>query len=196
MQYPLMINFKIFTIAPQVSVTDAAGNLVCFVQQKLFRFKEQVTVYRDQSKTALFCDINADRIIDFSAFYRFTDPEGNELGGVRRKGWKSIWKAHYELVDENKQQTMSIQEENPMAKVMDSLLGEVPVLGMFSGYLFNPKYLVTAMDGTPVMRISKERSFLETGFRLDALVQGLDPVEELRILMGTLMMIFLERARG
>jgi len=44
MQYPLSIRFKIFALAPQVSVTDGAGNLMCYVQQKLFRFKEQVTV--------------------------------------------------------------------------------------------------------------------------------------------------------
>jgi len=91
---------------------------------------------------------------------------------------------------------MTIHEENPMAKFMDGMLGEIPVLGIFSGYLFNPKYLVTALDGTPVMRITKERSFLESGFKLDALVQGLDPEDELRILMGALMMIFLERKRG
>ncbi len=196
MQYPLSMRFKIFALAPQVSVTDGAGNLMCYVQQKLFRFKEQVTVYRDTSKTAIFCDINADRIIDFSAFYRFTDPSGAGLGGIRRKGWRSIWKAHYELVNENSQHVMTIHEENPMAKFMDGMLGEIPVLGIFSGYLFNPKYLVTALDGTPVMRITKERSFLESGFKLDALVQGLDPEDELRILMGALMMIFLERKRG
>lgn len=196
MQYPLNIRFKIFALAPQVSVTDGAGNLVCYVQQKLFRFKEQVTVYRDTSKTALFCDINADRIIDFSAFYRFTDRSGADLGGIRRKGWRSIWKAHYELVNENGQHVMTIQEENPMAKFMDGMLGEIPVLGIFSGYMFNPKYLVVGLDGTPIMRITKERSFLESGFKLDVLVQGLDPVDELRILMGTLMLIFLERKRG
>jgi len=159
-------------------------------------FGDASTVYRDTSKTAIFCDINADRIIDFSAFYRFTDPSGAGLGGIRRKGWRSIWKAHYELVNENSQHVMTIHEENPMAKFMDGMLGEIPVLGIFSGYLFNPKYLVTALDGTPVMRITKERSFLESGFKLDALVQGLDPEDELRILMGALMMIFLERKRG
>lgn len=195
LNYPLTIKFKILAIAPQVSVFDATGNMVCYVQQKLFRFKEQVTVYRDNTKSQVFCEINADRIIDFSAFYQFTDAGGNSLGGIRRKGWRSLWKAHYELVDEANQMQMSIQEENPFAKVMDSMLGEIPVLGLFSGYMFNPKYLVTDLNGQPVLRITKSRSFLESTFQLEALAP-IDPVDELRIMLGTLMLIFLERARG
>lgn len=196
MNYPLSIKFKILALAPQVTVTDSTGNMVCYVQQKLFKFKEHITVYEDNTKSSVFCEINADRIIDFSAFYRFSDAQGNPLGGIRRKGWKSLWKAHYELVDENNNLLMTIHEENPVAKLLDGMVGEVPVVGLFSGYMFNPKYLVTHTSGQDIMRVTKQRSMLESGFRLDALVQGIDPVDELRILLGSLMMIFLERARG
>lgn len=196
MNYPLSINFKILALAPQVSVVDASGNMVCYVQQKLFKFKEHISVFRDNTKQQIFCEIKADRIIDFSAFYQFTDANGSVLGGIRRKGWRSIWKAHYEIVNEHNELIMTLHEENPVAKMMDSLVGEVPVVGLFTGYMFNPKYLVTHTSGQDVMRVTKRRSFLESSFQLDALVQGLDPVDELRILMGTLMMIFLERARG
>jgi hypothetical protein len=32
---------------------------------------------------------------------------------------------------------MTVQEENGWIKVLDALMGEVPVVGMFTGYLFN-----------------------------------------------------------
>ncbi len=196
MNYPLSLNFKLWSVSTQVLVKDGLGNTVCFVHKKWFKLKEQLVVYRDESKAQVFCNINADSIIDFSASYNFSDATGNFLGGVRRRGMRSLWKAHYELYNENRQQTMLLEEENPMVKLMDGLVGDVPVLGMFSGYLFNPKYVIKDNSGQPIVRITKQPSFWEASFKIEALVQGIDPVDELRILLSTLMMIFLERQRG
>ncbi|MFK7767974.1 MAG: hypothetical protein AB8B55_12195 [Mariniblastus sp.] len=195
MQYPLSMSFKILALAPQIKVTDATGETVCYVQQKMFRLKEAVTVFTDEKKQATLCEIKADKIIDWSACYHFYDNSGESFGAVRRKGMRSIWKAHYQVLDENNQHISTIEEENPMAKVMDSLLGEIPVLGMLTGYLFHPKYLLKSVDGQPRLRLTKEAAFLEGKYRIDKLVDY-DPVDELRALMSFLMMSLLERARG
>ena len=195
MQYPLSMSFKILALAPQIKVTDAAGETVCYVQQKMFRLKEAVTVFTDQKKQATLCEIKADKIIDWSACYHFFDNSGETFGAVRRKGMRSIWKAHYEVLDENNQHISTIQEENPMAKVMDSVLGEIPIVGMLTGYLFHPKYLLTSNAGEPRLRMTKEAAFLEGKYRIDKLVE-FDPVDELRALMAFLMMSLLERSRG
>jgi hypothetical protein len=39
---------------------------------------------------------------------------------------------------------------------MDALFGEIPVLGMFTGYVFNPTYIEADMQGQVVMKIKKE----------------------------------------
>jgi hypothetical protein len=90
---------------------------------------------------------------------------------------------------------MTIQEENGWVKVLDALIGEVPVLGMFTGYLFNPTYLIARPDGTPVMRITKQPAFFEGKFKLEQIGQ-LYPQEELRTVLGVVMMLLLERSRG
>ena len=73
--------------------TDAAGNSVFYVKQKLFKLKENIQVFRDESQSQLLFTIQADRIIDWSAKYHIRDTAGNELGAVRRHGMKSMWRA-------------------------------------------------------------------------------------------------------
>lgn len=195
MDYPLNMSFKILALAPQIKVVDAKGENVCYVKQKMFKLKEAVNVFSDDSKQSLLCEIKADRIIDWSACYHFFDTSGESFGAVRRKGTRSIWKAHYEVLDENENHISTIEEENPMAKVADSFLGEIPVVGMFSGYLFHPKYLLKGVDGQPKLRMTKQAAMWEGKYTLEKLVDY-DPVDELRALMAFLMMALLERARG
>ena len=195
MNYPLQMRFKIMALAPQIHVTDSTGATVCYVRQKMFRLKENVSVFRDESQKTLLCEIKADRIIDWSASYHFYDTTGATFGGVRRKGMRSIWKACYELMDESNQQFANISEENPMAKIGDALLSEIPVLGILTGYFFHPKYLLKSAAGQPLMRMTKHRAFLEGRFEIEKLGEG-DEVDELRALMSFLMMALLERQRG
>ncbi len=65
--YPIKMTFKILALAPQIYVTDAAGNSVFYVKQKLFKLKENIQVFRDESQSQLLFTIQADRIIDWSA---------------------------------------------------------------------------------------------------------------------------------
>ena len=82
-----------------------------------------------------------------------------------------------------------------MAKVFDSMLGEIPIIGLLTGFMFHPKYLLTSTDGQARLRVTKEASFMERKYRVDKLVEY-DPVDELRALMSFLMMSLLERSRG
>ena len=195
MQYPLNMSFKILALAPQIKVTDATGETVCYVKQKLFKLKEAVNVFSDQSQQHILCEIKADRIIDWSANYHFYDSSGEVFGSVKRRGMKSLWKAHYEVFDESGNQESTISETNPMAKVADSLLGEVPILGMFAGYLFHPKYAVTDGQGNVRMTLTKQPAMWEGKFIVEKMFDY-DDVSELRDLMSFLMMALLERARG
>jgi hypothetical protein len=196
LNYPLQINFKVLAIAQQLSLTDATGNLIFYVKQKAFKWKEAVTVFADEAQTRPWFYINADRVIDFRANYSFTDYTGKPLGSIRRLGKKSIWKATYEIFDGFQPHPVAIiKEENPWSKVFDALLTEIPVLGIFTGYMFHPSYLVSRPDGMPFMRLKKHASFVGRKFGIDKLA-NLDQTEELRILLGLMMMVLLERRRG
>lgn len=196
MNYPLQINFKILAVAQQLSLSDVTGNLIFYVKRKAFKLKEAVTVFADEAQTRPWFNINADRVLDFNANYSFSDMSGRPVGGMRRLGRKSLWKANYEIFDGYHPYPVAmIKEENPWAKVFDTLFGEIPILGIFTGYLFHPSYLITRVDGMPLMRLKKEASFVGRRFTIDKFAH-LDQTEELRILLGMMMMVLLERSRG
>lgn len=195
MQFPLNFTFKITTISNDFRVNDATGAEVAFVRQKLFKLKEEVQVFNDESRSQLNFTVKANKWLDFSAAYVFYDNQERELGRIVRRGWKSLWKSSYDIYDENQKQDFSVNEENPLIKVFDGLFGDIPILGMFTGYFFNPTYLVTRPDGTAIARLSKEKSFFGRRFSVDKLAE-FETGEENRLLLGLMMMILLERQRG
>jgi uncharacterized protein YxjI len=192
--YPLRLSFKILAIARQLSVVDASGALIFYVKQKAFKLKEAVTVFADEGQTQSLYTINADRVLDFSARYHFTDQRGNVIGSVKRQGMKSLWRSRYDIMG-GEQVVMTIQEANPWAKVFDSLFGEIPIIGMFSGYVFHPAYNVLHPNGTAIMRLVKEPAFLEGKFRIEK-TGAVNEHEEILALLSLLMMVLIERARG
>jgi hypothetical protein len=195
MQFPLSLSFKILALAPQVYVRDASGAVQMYVRQKLMKLKEAVTVFADEAQTTPLYTINADRVIDWSARYRIAEANGGrELGAVKRQGMRSIWRAQYE-VERDGAVVMNIREANPWVKVMDHLLGEIPGLGLLTGYFFHPAYLVSRADGTQILKLTKQAAFMEGRFTLESLATLADEDERLAVL-SLLMMLLLERARG
>ena len=196
MNFPLELRFKILALASQISVTDARGQVICYVKQKMFKLKEAVTVFSDASQTTPLFRIAADRIIDISAQYRIEDASGAELGVVQRHGMRSFWRAHYE-VRRGGQLAFTLREENAWVKVADHFLGEIPIVGILSGYLFHPAYLLTRGDsnGEAVLRVEKRPAFFEGVYRVEQKASASDDDERLGLL-AILMMALLERQRG
>jgi uncharacterized protein YxjI len=193
--FPVNFEFNISSMANDFTATDANGTKIAYVRQKMFKFKEDIEVFNDESKTKVNYRIKADKWLDFSAAYAFYDEHNQELGKIVRKGWRSIWKATYEIIDQNQQHQYNINEERAWVKVWDSLLGEVPILGMFTGYFFNPSYILTNVDGAEIVRLKKKPSFFGKDFEV-SLIGEIDADDDDRIILGLMMMILLERRRG
>jgi uncharacterized protein YxjI len=197
-QYPLTLNFKVLAFGPQIFVKDASGREILFVHQKALKLKEDINVYTDSKKTTQLFNIKADRVIDFSANYTFTDNAGNVLGKIKREGMRSIFKASYNLMDGAGNVVGHIKEDNGWIKVIDALVGELPVIGIFSGYFFNPTYTLYRGQGLdqPLLHIKKEPAFLEGKFTVHKKAEPMNATEESAWLLGTMMMVLLERMRG
>lgn len=194
MDYPLQLSFKLLALAPQIYVRDAAGQLRMYVKQKLLKLKEQVTVFADEAQTVPLYHIKADRVIDFNARYDITAPDGRSLGSVRRRGRRSLWRANYEIM-RGEEVVFVLKETNPWAKVGDALFGEIPVIGIFAGYVFHPHYTVQGPDGGEVLHVAKQNAMFEGKYQIDRTRQVAAEDEGLAVL-GVLMMLLLERQRG
>lgn len=198
LQYPLQMSFKILAFAPQIFVRDGSGRDLFYVHQKLFKLKEDIGIFADSSKSRELFRIKADRIIDFSARYTFTDSStGMVAGAIKREGMKSLWKASYNIFSDGEQITHHIKEDNPMLKIADALMGELGIVGAIGSYLINPSYTVyqSGME-TPILRIHKRPAFFEGRFEIEKLAEPPNEAEETRLLLSIMMMTLLERSRG
>ncbi|HSC81422.1 MAG TPA: hypothetical protein VLC08_13785 [Chitinolyticbacter sp.] len=90
LRFPVAFSFKVLAIAQQLSAREADGTLLFHAKQKLFKFKEAVTLFADEAQTRPLYRIAADRIIDFSASYSVTDQAGSPLVQLRRRGMRSL----------------------------------------------------------------------------------------------------------
>lgn len=195
MNFPLEIRFKILAFASQITVTDASGQVLCYVKQKLLKLKEAVTVYSDSSQQTTLFRIAADRIIDISARYRIEDAAGTELGVLQRHGMRSFWRAHYE-VHRGGQTAFTLQEENVWVKFADGLVGQIPIVGMLSAFLFHPAYILRRQGSDEViLRAVKRPSLFEAKYQVEQLAPASDEDQRLGLL-AILMLALLERSRG
>lgn len=195
LNFPIQLTFNIGTLSNDFTARDADSRTVAFVKQKLFKLKEDISIYADESKAELLFNIKADRWIDFSAAYSITHADGSELGKIARKGWRSLWKAKYLLIDQHQKEQFTIEEENGWVKVWDNLLGEIPIIGLLTGYFFNPSYAVMNLDGEKVARLKKQASFFGRKFEITKLTD-MDNDDDERVMVGLMMMVLLERRRG
>ena len=194
MDFPLTLRFKRIALSPQISVTDPAGRLHLYVRQQAFKLKEAITVFADAEQTRPLYRIAADRVLDISARYLIEDAAGAQLGFLQRRGMRSLWRAHYE-VHRGEGPVLVIREENPWAKVADQFLGEIPVLGLLTGYLFHPAYRVLRADGSVVLRLVKQPAILEGLYTIER-TEELKPADEILAVLSVVMLVLLERRRG
>lgn len=197
LHFPLTLRMKLMALAPQFYVSDKSNRPIAYIKQKLFKLKEDIRVFTDEQQTRLLYSIKADRIIDFNASYSLSDAQtGQALGALRRKGMRSLWKAAYEVHDEDGQPLYFISEESAFMRLLDGIFSELPLIGLLSGYVFNPSYLVKNRSGKTVMRMKKLPALWEGVFKMEAFSGPLSPADQMRLMLGLFMVVVLERSRG
>lgn len=104
---------------------DPSGRLVMFSEQKMFKLREDIRVYSDESKSQEVLSIKARQILDFSAAYDVIDTELNQKVGVlRRKGLRSLLRDEWDVLDANENVVGKLFEDSiPLALLRRFLLG-------------------------------------------------------------------------
>ena len=148
MTYPLEFEFKVLALAPQFYVRDSSGRNVAYVKQKLFKLKEDISVFEDESQQNIIFKIKANQWIDWSASYIMYDKENRVMGRVGRKGARSLWKATYEVFDDADHKEFIIEEENAFVKIMDGVFSEVPIL------VFLPDTFLILSTTSPIQMVN------------------------------------------
>ena len=187
--YPLDLRFKVLAALPQVKISDAAGQVVMYVKEKL-ALKTAVKVFADEAQQRQLFNIAADKMMGLTITYMITTTAGGAVGALKRLGMKSLWKANYPILDATGAEVGTIHEENPWIKVLDGLLSDIPFIGMY----INPAYLVD-LRGQTVLRIQKQPAMMEGKFLVEKKSDFSESDEKL-LLPAIIMFIMLERSRG
>ncbi len=80
-----------------VTKDGAEGEIFAFAQQKRLAFKEQVTLYTDDTKQQPVLGFKARQVIDLGATYDVTDAAGNPVGLFRKDFKKSLLRSTWNV---------------------------------------------------------------------------------------------------
>lgn len=118
---------QVFALTGKFRFYDPMENLVMFSEQKMFRLREDIRVYSDESKQTEVLMIQARQIIDFSAAYDVIDSATRaKVGVLRRKGWRSLLRDEWEVLDAQDQQIGLLFEDSMgLALLRRFLLGSL-----------------------------------------------------------------------
>lgn len=99
------------------------GDLLAYARQKMFKMREDIRLYSDETQTQELLSIQARQIIDFSAAYDVFDSTTQEfVGTLRRRGWRSMMRDEWELLDAQGIVYGKMQEDSAQRALLRRLL--------------------------------------------------------------------------
>lgn len=159
-----LIEQKITPLANQYRVfnADRSGNkaeLLAFVQQKRFAFKEQVDFYSDEAKSQVIFSVKAEKVMDIHGNFIVTSYEGQQIGAIRKKFGSSLLRSTWEILH-NGDIYLTVQERSVALAIMRRLWSFVPIIGdlpfffkfHFDFLLGNPPQVVANYNKLTLLR--------------------------------------------
>ena len=95
-----LLKRQVIALTGKFRVYAPDGSLALFSEQKMFRLREDIRLYADEGKVRELLWIQARQIIDFSAAYDVVDSTtGVKIGGLRRRGVRSMFRDTWDFMD-------------------------------------------------------------------------------------------------
>ncbi|GLZ32444.1 hypothetical protein Lesp02_46320 [Lentzea sp. NBRC 105346] len=169
----MMINrYEIF-----IDNAGVPGDLIAFVEQKRFKFKEQVTIYTDSSKSRVLAEFNARRVLDVGSEYDVTDEQQRPIGLFRKDFGKSLLRSTWHVEQPGWGAATGAERSQGIA-IFRRVWNFLPWI---SDWPFPIRYhfdFVTP-NGTPAFSVDKK-----TWVRDHYLVSILDPALDVRLVIA------------
>src|SRR4051794_24652151 len=149
----MMVNqYEIHAAAPDGSEIG----LLAFAQQKRMAFKEQVTLYTDDTKQTPVLGFKARQVIDLGATYDVTDAAGQPIGLFRKNFKESLLRTTWHLTQPGYGE-MTGRERNLTVAILrrfvdslswlpyhfDFMIGDRPAFSVVKKWGLRDKYVVT-----------------------------------------------------
>lgn len=114
---------------------EPQGEPFAFVEQKRFKFKEDIRFFTDESKGVELLRIKARQRFDPRATYDVTDPLGQKVGAIQKVFGKSLLRSTYRLYDAAGTEVAIAREKSVAVALIRRLVGFVPYIGNYADWL-------------------------------------------------------------
>lgn len=166
-----VVHRKVFRLfGGEFKVFSPDGEMLALCEQKAFKLREDIRVKDGSADGVEILQIKADRIIDFSAAFRVTDPQsGEHVGTLRRKGWSSLFRDAWEILDQQEIVRGRVTEESPWKAMVRRTIE--------AAAWFLPQSFLIEIDGQLVGTMKQNRNVFAPKFEVDLTpdVDGLLP---------------------
>ena len=126
-------------------LADAAGTPgepIAFVEQKRFKFKEDIRFYTDASKTQELLRIKARQRFDPRATYDITDENGTKIGEITKVFGASLLRSTFRVNDANGQELFISTEKSMPIALTRRAVGFIPYVENVANWLPIPYHFV------------------------------------------------------
>lgn len=171
-------------------IYDAQGRVVGYCKQKALKLKEDIRIYTDESCGTQLLVIKARSVIDFSAVYDVTLPDGRSIGSLRRKGMASTFlRDHWLVFNGEGRQIAELTEDGSFLAFARRYIDWVARLSP-------QKFTLTRTDGGGVIARYRQH-FNMFVYRLSVAVEKDDPdLDDLMILTAGCLICAIEGRQG
>ena len=152
----LMVNqYEIHAVSPD----GQEAGVLAFAQQKRMAFKEQVTLYTDDTKTTPVLGFKARQVMDLAATYDVTDANGAPIGVFRKNFKESLLRSTWHLQQPGYAELVGRETSLVVAvlrRFVDSLswlpynfeflIGDRPAFSVVKKWGIRDRYVVTIHD--------------------------------------------------
>ena len=121
---------------------SSPGEPICFVEQKRFKFKEDIRFYLDEAKTSELLRIKARQRFDPRATYDITDETGAKIGEIQKVFGKSLLRSTFRINDAAGQELFISTEKNLWVALIRRAVGFIPYVENVANWLPIPYHFV------------------------------------------------------
>lgn len=119
-----LLKRQVLALTGKFRIFSQSGTLLLYCQQKIFRWKEDLRVFSDESKTQELLSIQARQVIDFSASYDVYDSlSSDHVGTLSRKGVRSMTRDTWQVFNTDGTPVGILQEDSLRMAFVRRILG-------------------------------------------------------------------------
>jgi len=160
----LIINQYQFSVptSPEGDEKAADGEAFCFVEQKRFKFKEDIQFFNDEAKTTPLLRILARQRFDPKARYDITTGDGQPVGQIQKVFGKSLLRSTYTLFNAAGDEVCVAREKSMGKAIFRRAIGFVPYIGSYSDWLpiaYDFEFVRIDGDDEKVLAMNVRRRF-------------------------------------